>query len=904
VITPSNSFVALTNDQTQGSARIYPSYIEAASSAARSTGWATSSNTWDMVLIALSSSSVVNKTIVGVRAAVTVSAKVGTPRVIATGVRAAANVTGRAGTPLIRVTGARALVTVTGRPGTVSIVVTPVNKTIVGVRAAVTVTGRPGTPRVIVTGARAALNVTGTAGTPLVRVTGARGAVTAAATAGTPRVIVTGTRALVAVTGKPGAVSISGSGTNATVVGVRAEVTVRAGDADAFSMTQDETVTMTSGYNLGDGFLIAKGMLFSNVLDRRMIRWENPATDLATFDVVTFTNDGTYTNSIGFGYSPDTDKIYQAFFAHVGGFPLDPNRIYVRVEEIDPDDLSHTTLIHDDWGADGVANPGAPSLALSSTHLFLISHTNATLGPDTEVRKYQLSDGALVAQQTITGINRGHAIAFDPDTELLLLGGTSPSGHGWAGWMDSNDLTDYDTTELASSGCLIADDIVIRGDYFWLQDESSDRVFRVKISDLTFDEIPVTVTGTLDGLWNDTDYILVGVRSSGTTASEVLLLDPVSLTVVSSLPTASGVAKINEVIRDVDTLYVATYESTSKVARFTITSVPGDKGTPWIRVTGVRAAVSVTGKPGVVVATTGGSTTIVGVRALVSVTGRPGTPKVAVAGSRGTVSVAGVAGAPTVKVTGARAAATVTGQPGTPHIRVTGVRALVTVTGRPGAVLAPGNKSVTGTRAAVTVTGTAGTPKVAVTGTRAAATVAASAGTPRVIVTGVRALVIVTGKPGTVSVKSSPTITGVRALVSVTAAAGTPKIAVTGVRAAVSAAGRPGTPRIIVTGTRAEAQAVGRPGTIYTATSKVIVGVRGIVYCRANPGAVGVPSLPTLTRRTGTSGPSAVTILATLDGRSLVSAGSNRTIVGVRRTGGRVRVGASRTDTYTPPVEE
>lgn len=897
VITPSNSFVALTNDQTQGSARIYPSYIEAVSSAARSTGWATSSNTWDMIECALSSSSSSNKTITGVRAAVTVTAKVGTPRVIVTGVRGAVSVAAKVGTPRVVVTGVRALATASAKVGTPTV-------SLLGVRAAVTVTAKVGTPRVIVTGVRGLGTAAAKVGTPLVVVTGARAAATAAAKVGTPRVIVTGTRALVSVTGKPGVVVTTTGGSNVTVTGVRAEATARVGGADTDSLTAAATVT-TTGVNLGDGFLLAKGMLFSNAITaRKLVKWANPSTDLATFTTLTYANDGKHGGSVGLVYDAGTDLIYHAFSTYVGGDDFH----HILVVAIDPDDLTETTFVDQALYDSNIylIGAGACNICTDGTHLYLITHTFAAFGPDTVVYKFLLADGSLVAQREITGKQHGHVIAHD-GAGLLVGAGTSPANNGWAFTM-ADDLSSHTTVALASSTCTVCDDIVIEDDYFWLQDESKTnpaRIWRVKKSDLSVNTITLTGGGTsaasdgfLDNI-SDDGTIWVGMRDGNAIAT----VNATTL-VEGSAITTSGIAKINEIVRSGSDVYAATYEANSVVKRFTLASVPGHKGTPRIIVTGVRALVSATGRPGTVVATTGGSATIVGVRAAVSVTGRPGTPKVAVTGTRAALTAAATAGCPRVIVTGSRAAATATARPGTPRIVVTGSRALVTVTGRAGAASAPGNKTVTGVRASCTVTSTAGTPKVTVTGVRSSATAAARPGTPRVIVTGARALVTVTGKPGVVAVKSSPTITGVRAAATATGRVGTPKIAVTGTRAAATATGRPGTPRIIVVGARALVSCAGKTGTVYTASGKSIVGVRGVVYCRANPGAVGVPAESVLTRRTRTSGPGAVTILATHDGRTLVSAGSNRTVVGVRRVGGRVRVGAGRTDTYTPPTED
>lgn len=306
----------------------------------------------------------------------------------------------------------------------------------------------------------------------------------------------------------------------------------------------------------------------------------------------------------------------------------------------------------------------------------------------------------------------------------------------------------------------------------------------------------------------------------------------------------------------------------------------GRAGSPHVAVTGQRALVSAVGKPGAAEIVEGQNALVVGVRATCAVTGRAGAPKVTVTGSNAAATATGKAGSPRVTVTGARAAVTAAGNAGVVvsgnNVTVAGVRATCAASGRAGS----SKVAVTGARAAVAATGRAGSAKVAVTGARAPAAVAGRTGSPRVAVTGARAVCVAFGKPGSASTSGAVTIIGARATCAAAGRAGSSRVALTGARAASACSGRAGSPRVAIS-CRAVVAARGNPGD----SLLVVTGVRAVCHVAGNAGGTGQPAETALSRRTRTSGPSAVTILATRNGRTNVRLGSSRTRTGTPPTG-------------------
>lgn len=337
---------------------------------------------------------------------------------------------------------------------------------------------------------------------------------------------------------------------------------------------QPATVTTTS-VNLGDGFLLAKGMLFSNSIGRSFLRWANPY-DLATFDTVALANDGKHNGAVGMFFDATTDLVYVCPLGYLGGDDF----WHILIFTVDPDSLAVADFVDIQlYDSNVIAiGPGAGNICTDGTSLYLITHTSATFGPDTQVRKYLLADGSLTATRTITGFQHGHPIAYDSGTNKLYGGGTSPAGTGWAFSMPA-DLSTHSTVQVAASGCTICDDIVVRGGYFFIQDElktGPPRFFRVKKDLSTVDVVTVggNVAGTCDGFLDDTAVsgtLMVGIRDG----NEIAVFNPDTLVEQAPLSTI-GLSKINEIVRlNTSSLLVSTYEGSSKVTRLNVTTTPG-----------------------------------------------------------------------------------------------------------------------------------------------------------------------------------------------------------------------------------------------------------------------------------------------------------------------------------------
>lgn len=335
--------------------------------------------------------------------------------------------------------------------------------------------------------------------------------------------------------------------------------------------TQVSTVSVTASLNLGDGLIYIAGKgLYSNSVGRSLLRWQNPGTDLATFDTVAFANDGKHNGAVGMFYDAGTNGIYVCFNGYLGGDDF----WHILISKVDVDSLAVTTFVDIQLYDSNViaVGPGAGNICTDGTSLYLITHTSATFGPDTQVRKYLLADGSLTATRTITGFQHGHPIAWNGG--FLYGGGTSPANNGWAFRM-ADDLSSHSTVALAAATCTVCDDIVIYGNYFWLQDETKTnpaRIWRIKKDLSTVDTVTLTGGGTsavCDGFLDNTAVdgtIKVGMRNGDKIAS----VDATTLVEGTAFAT-TGVTAINEIVRGGSNIYITTYESTSKVSRVAIT---------------------------------------------------------------------------------------------------------------------------------------------------------------------------------------------------------------------------------------------------------------------------------------------------------------------------------------------
>lgn len=289
-------------------------------------------------------------------------------------------------------------------------------------------------------------------------------------------------------------------------------------------------------------------------------------------------------------------------------------------------------------------------------------------------------------------------------------------------------------------------------------------------------------------------------------------------------------------------------------------------------VIGVRAEAIANGRAGAV--QTGANVTVIGVRAAAAATGRAGTPRLAFTGSRAPATADGRAQSPKISPSFSRAAATANGSPGTSRIAFTGARAEAIANGRGGTVSIGGSIVVSGSRAPATASGRAGTPKAAFTGARAPATATTRAQAPRISLGGSRATATANGRAGTLKISSR--ITGVRAAASANGYAGACRIRFTGARAVATANGRAGTCKLTIGGSRSPVTAYGRAGTVIVHARFDGARAAAIADCRGGS-VILAAGVAKQTARTRITVGRAVTILATRNGRTRITAAGSRT---------------------------
>lgn len=179
----------------------------------------------------------------------------------------------------------------------------------------------------------------------------------------------------------------------------------------------------------------------------KIIRYNNP-NDLSDFDSVIVDLPGMDGQIESMCYDSINNLIYATCIPTVGGVPYK-----LAVISISPDDISIQEIVFYD---DVLVGGGSPAICTDGIYIYGVTYRNPE---DSELFKIQISDGTIVAQETWTDANNGHAIKIFEYAGTTELYATSINGK----------FAKIDASDLSYVELDISADVDLPTDEFWYE---------------------------------------------------------------------------------------------------------------------------------------------------------------------------------------------------------------------------------------------------------------------------------------------------------------------------------------------------------------------------------------------------------------------------------------------------
>ena len=323
----------------------------------------------------------------------------------------------------------------------------------------------------------------------------------------------------------------------------------------ASDLTVEQIVTGADGEDYAHATVFTHGKLFVGTgnFPAKILRFNNPRTDLWDYSVLTFPDDGNHKQSGWISYSPTTDRIYVLHSSSSG---------QIAVSEVSPD-LAYRDLIQDTVG-------GYTGHCLTEHDGYLYICAAVNTQSDVRILRYDALTGIREADSgPFTGRVFAHGIQVSNSNVFVTSGyqGSffNPFAPAWVAKLPL-DLSSVTFQTLGQNITDFADDFAIRDGYLWISNESGPAIGTIiKVSaDLsTFTYVQPNVVA--NSVYNALGYVWLA-DSAGYFAR----INPITNEVrVWAMPAGF---KADEIVTDGALFYIVARGSPVRVARVSIQS--------------------------------------------------------------------------------------------------------------------------------------------------------------------------------------------------------------------------------------------------------------------------------------------------------------------------------------------
>lgn len=314
----------------------------------------------------------------------------------------------------------------------------------------------------------------------------------------------------------------------------------------------EQIVTGADGEDYAHAVVVTHGKLFVGTgnFPAKLLRFNNPRTDLRDYSVLTFPDDGNHKQSGWISYSPTTDKIYVLHSSSSG----------IAVSEVSPD-LAYRDLIQDTTG-------GYTGHCLTEHEGYLYICAAVNTQSDVRILRYDALTGIREADSgPFTGRVFAHGIQVSNGNVFVTSGYQGnffdPFAPAWVAKLPL-DLSLVTFQTFGQNITDFADDFAVSDGYLWISNESGPAIGTIikASADLS------TFTYLQPNVVANSVYYALGYIWLADSAGYVARINPITNEVrVWSMPVGF---QADEIVTDGDVFYIVARGSPVRVARVSI----------------------------------------------------------------------------------------------------------------------------------------------------------------------------------------------------------------------------------------------------------------------------------------------------------------------------------------------
>lgn len=315
----------------------------------------------------------------------------------------------------------------------------------------------------------------------------------------------------------------------------------------------EQIVTGAAGEDYAHATVFTHGKLFVGTgnFPAKILRFNNPRTDLRDYSVLTFPDDGNHKQSGWISYSPTTDKIYVLHSSSSGR---------VAVSEVSPD-LAYRDLIQDTVG-------GYTGHCLTEHEGYLYICAAVNTQSDVRILRYDALTGIREADSgPFTGRVFAHGIEVSDGNVFVTSGYQGnffdPFAPAWVARLPL-DLSFVTFQTFGQNITDFADDFAVSDGYLWISNESGSAIGTIIKASADFSAF----THLQPGINANSVYDALGYIWLADSAGYFARINPITNEVrVWAMPAGF---QADEIVADGDVFYIIARGSPVRVARVSV----------------------------------------------------------------------------------------------------------------------------------------------------------------------------------------------------------------------------------------------------------------------------------------------------------------------------------------------